>query len=55
MYESRVVEGISQKRENIGVMTQHYKCIDGGADVEIELGLARYPNMMWMCSAHTKD
>jgi hypothetical protein len=27
--KNRVVEGISRKRENIGVMTQHYKCIDG--------------------------
>ena len=34
------VEGISQKRENIGVTTKDYKWIDGGTDLETEFGLA---------------
>jgi hypothetical protein len=44
------VEGISQKRENIEVMTKDYKWIDGGTDLETEFGLAHCFKMI-TCSA----
>ena len=44
------VEGISQKRKNIGVTTKDYKWIDGGTDLATEFGLARCFKMI-TCSA----